>query len=129
MVGQADRLARVTTIDQAAAMAFDWGSIQWLVSDQLQTDSRMTFGFVQIKPGVKNPKHLHPNCDEVLYLLEGELEHSLGEERFRLRPGMAIHIPAGVSHDAINLGQGVARMVVAYSDGDRQTVMIEAGQE
>ena len=100
-----------------------------MVSDQLQVDSQMTFGFVQIKPGVKNPRHFHPNCDEVLYLLEGELEHSLGNEHVHLRPGMAIHIPAGVEHDAVNRGAEMARMVVAYSSGDRQTVMCEAGQE
>jgi hypothetical protein len=42
---------------------------------------------------------------------------------------MAIHIPMGVPHDAANTGAVVARMVVAYSSGDRQTVMLEGGQE
>jgi hypothetical protein len=42
---------------------------------------------------------------------------------------MAIHIPLGVEHDAINRSEQVARMVVAYSTGDRQTVMRETGEE
>lgn len=120
---------RVHYVDQSRAMAFDWGSIQWLCADQLIPDAQMTFGFVQISPGVKNPLHVHPNCDEVLYLIEGELDHSLDGEIHHLTPGAAIHIRQGVRHDARNNGSVTARMVVAYSSGDRQTEMLEAGQE
>jgi quercetin dioxygenase-like cupin family protein len=120
---------RIATIDAGRAMPFDWGSIQWLVSGSQIADARLTFGYVEIGAGQKNAKHLHPNCDEVLYLIEGELEHSLGDARFRLRPGMAIHIPTGVAHDAINRGASTARMVVAYSTPDRQTVTLEDGLE
>lgn len=120
---------RVHRVDQSQAMPFDWGSIQWLCSEKLIPDARMTFGYVEIKPGVKNPKHQHPNCDEVLYLIAGELDHSLDGQVLRLTPGDAIHIPQGVKHDAVNRGREVARMVVAYSSGDRQTVMLEEGGE
>jgi hypothetical protein len=34
-----------------------------------------------------------------------------------------------VPHDAVNLGSARARMVVAYSSGNRQTVMLEEGEE
>lgn len=120
---------RVAVVDQVTPSVFDWGAIHWLVSGQQFAGSQMTFGHVEIKPGHKNAKHYHPNCDEVLYLLEGELDHSVGDDVFHLTPGMAIHIPTGVGHDAINRGRTVARMVVAYSSGDRQTRMLEAGQE
>lgn len=119
----------VGAVDDALAQRFLWGSIQWLANDEMMPGSTLTFGFVQIAPGTKNPKHLHPNSDEVLYLLEGELDHSLGDEVHRLLPGMSIHIPVGVAHDAINRSDKMARMVVAYSTGDRQTVMCEAGEE
>ena len=78
---------------------------------------------------MKNFKHQHPNCDEVLYLLEGELEHSLGGETYHLVAGTAIHIPEGVSHDAMNRGNVIARMLVAYSEADRQTISLEDGNE
>jgi mannose-6-phosphate isomerase-like protein (cupin superfamily) len=121
--------ARIAAVDPEQADAFDWGIIQWLVSARRLADSQMTFGYVEIKPGMKNIRHYHPNCDEVLFLLEGELDHSLGEARFPLRAGMAIHIPMGTHHDAVNRGDVAARMVVAYSSGDRRTVMLEGGQE
>jgi quercetin dioxygenase-like cupin family protein len=108
--------------DPESVLTFDWGTIRWLISQRQIADSRLTFGVVQINPGTRNTRHYHPNCDEVLFVLEGELEHSLSDQVFQLTPGMAIHIPTGVPHDAVNRGSSVARVVVAYSSGDRQTV-------
>lgn len=118
------------TVSRDPANAMPWGYMQWLCSGALFADAQQTFGYVEINAGEKNPKHYHPNSDEVLYLLEGELDHSLGDEQvLHLTPGMAIHIPEGVPHDAFNCGATVARMLVAYPTADRQVVMCEAGRE
>lgn len=117
------------TVDHEQANQFDWGSIQWMVTGQQHADGEITFGYVQIEPGQKNPRHYHPNSSEVLFLIEGELDHSLGDENFHLTAGMSIFIPIGVEHDARNNGGITARMVVAYPTGDRQAVMLEAGQD
>ena len=78
-----------------------------------------------IDPGRKNPLHAHPNCEEVLYLISGELEHSLDGAMYRLQPGDAIRVPAGAKHDARNTGSAPATMVVCYSDPERQIVDYE----
>lgn len=120
---------RVRAADGEDAIPFPWGSIQWLCSGQIYADAQQTFGFVQIKPGMKNPLHHHPNSDEILYLLEGELLHSLGSDVYHLKPGMSIHIPQGVEHDAKNPSEVVAKMLVAYPTSDRRVVMGEEGEE
>lgn len=120
---------RVGETDEGKAHPFPWGSIQWLCDGQMFPDAQQTFGHVQINAGAKNPKHLHPNSDEMLYLLEGELDHSLGDEMYHLTPGMSIHIPQGVEHDARNTGDVLARMIVAYPTSDRRLEMREVGQE
>jgi quercetin dioxygenase-like cupin family protein len=117
------------TTDQEKANKFAWGQIQWLISGELVPNANITFGYVEIESGRKNPRHVHPNSDEVLYLLEGELEHSVGDELFHLTPGMAIFIPQGAEHDALSSGAQTARMVVAYPTGDRQAVMLETGDD
>lgn len=117
------------TVTRDPANAMPWGYMQWLCGGALFADAEQTVGYVEINPGEKNPKHLHPNSDEVLYLLEGELDHSLGDTVEHLTPGMAIHIARGIPHDAVNRGATVARMIVAYPTADRQVVMCEAGQE
>src|SRR5215204_1028801 len=121
-VGSRDR--RVSGASDGDAMQFPWGSIVWLCSGERLADAETTFGYVEIRPGMKNPKHLHPNSDEVLFLIEGELDHSLGDTVHHLTPGMAIHIPRGVEHDAVNTSDRTARMVVSYPTPDRQVVFV-----
>ena len=122
-----DRLT--ASVNSALANSFDWGRIQWLVSGQQHAGAQITFGFVEIAPGHKNPRHYHPNSDEVLYLIEGELHHSVGDEIFHLTSGTAIYIAQNMPHDAYNPGKVTARMVVAYPTGDRQMVALEEGQD
>ena len=124
-----DLMHRLGQVNEADANIFEWGSIQGLCSGDLFADAQQTFGYVRILPGQKNPQHYHPNSDEMLLLLEGELHHSLDDQSFHLRPGMSIHIPQGVLHDARNQGEVTAHMIVAYPTNDRRVVMNEEGQE
>lgn len=117
------------TVDGDAANRTPWGYMQFVCNGVRFADAQQTVGYVEINAGAKNPRHLHPNSDEVLYLIAGELDHSLGDATVHLTPGMAIHIPQGVPHDAHNRGNETARMIVSYPTTDRQVVMLEAGQE
>ena len=123
------RIDPVVAVDHGPENRMPWGYMQWLCSGMLFADAQQTFGYVEIDPGRKNPRHLHPNSDEVLYLLQGELDHSLGDAVYHLKAGMSIHIPMGVAHDALNRGDDVASMIVAYPTADRQVVMCEVGRE
>src|SRR4051812_47358797 len=118
----------VVTVDHNPENRNPWGYMQWLCSGTLFGDAQQTFGYVELDPGRKNPRHFHPNSDEVLYLLQGELDHSLGDAVHHLEAGMSIHIPQAVPHDAINRGASVAKMLVAYPTADRQVVLCEEGQ-
>ena len=99
--------------------------IKWLFSGQTAADTAQTLGYVVIEPGQKNPLHAHPNCEEVLYLISGELEHSLDGAVYRLGPGDAIRVPAGAKHDAKAVGKEPAAMVVCYSVPNREMVSYE----
>ncbi len=101
-------------------------TIKWLFSGQTAPGAEQTLGYVVIQPGAKNPLHAHPNCEEVLYLISGELEHSFDGAVYRLRPGDAIRVPRGVRHDARCVSVEPATMVVCYSVPDRQIVSYEA---
>jgi len=101
---------------------FDWGTIHWLVSGKLGSSDSMTFGKVIIKVGQANPHHGHSNCDEILHLLSGRLEHSAGDEVLRMEPGDTMSIPKGVVHNAKAVGDEDAVMVIAFSSAHRETI-------
>ena len=111
----------LTKSNEGSVLDFDWGQIVWLVSYAQKNSDVMTFGRVTIKASMANPRHRHPNCDEILHLLSGQLEHSLGDERFPMNPGDTISIPTGVYHNARSIGPEDAVMVICFSSADRQT--------
>ena len=115
----------VTSPADVGMETFPWGNIKWLCNDQLHPGAEQTLGVVFINPGEKNMLHYHPNCEELLYVISGECDHSLGDAWYHLNAGDMIRIPQGVKHNAINTGWEPVRMLVSYSAPDRQTVMVE----
>lgn len=111
----------VRSLDEMETEEFPWGTITWLVSGAISNSETMTFGRVVIRTGQGNAEHLHDNCDEILHLLEGELEHAAGPGCvFHMKPGDTITLPAGTAHCARSVGDRDAVMVVAYSSAYRQ---------
>jgi quercetin dioxygenase-like cupin family protein len=100
-------------------IAEGWGSLNWLASAQIGNAEGVTVGRVTIRKGQANPRHSHSTCEEVLYLLSGRLEHWIGDASVTLEPGDTLTVPAHVPHYAVNVGDGDADMIVAYSSGER----------
>ena len=108
--------------DEAATHRIEenWGSLTWVAGGALGNAERLTVGRVVIQSGDQNPRHMHPNCEEVLYLLSGRLTHTFGNESVPMEPGDTIVVPAGVYHNAVNIGDEDAHMIVAFSSADRR---------
>lgn len=117
--------ATITHADRANGPEFDWGAIRWLCSSEIDADAEMTFGIVFINPGEANPRHMHPNCEEIIYLLSGKCDHQLGDEWHALEAGMMLRIPRGVDHCARNTGWEAVRMIITYSSPDRETIFYD----
>lgn len=106
---------------QGEVLPLDWGTITWLVAGSMRNSAHLTFGRVTIKPKARNPVHRHPACEELLYVVSGRVEHSLGDERFVMGAGDVIVIPAGVWHNAAALGDEEAELIIVFSSADRTT--------
>lgn len=111
----------VTSAGQGEVLDLDWGRIVWQTSRSLGNSTTMTFGLVTINAGQSNPRHRHPNCDEILHVLSGQIEHTLGDERLIMNAGDTISIPTGEWHNAAALGDQDAQMVICFSSADRET--------
>ncbi len=52
-----------------------------------------------VAPGARvPPAHSHSGNEEIVYVLEGKLRYSVGEETRDLGPGDRMHTPRGVTH-------------------------------
>jgi quercetin dioxygenase-like cupin family protein len=109
--------------DNLAVM--DWGQISWMVGAEEMPGAEQTFGVVTIQPGRRNPLHLHPNCEELLYVMAGTCDHRLGDELYQLRRGDVIRIPRGVPHWALCTSAEPLVAVISFSSADRQVETLE----
>ena len=61
--------------------------------------------------------HTHPELDEMIYVLPGEVEQSVEKEKRILKPGVAAHIPAGIVHATLNVSKADATILASLSPG------------
>jgi quercetin dioxygenase-like cupin family protein len=108
-----------------AAETADFGSAQWAVRAGDPPGAEVTVGLATFDAGKSNVQHIHPNCEEVVYILEGEVEHTLGGQSTFPRAGDLIVVPRGVPHRLVNRGDRPVRAYIVFSSPDRQFVPVQ----
>jgi quercetin dioxygenase-like cupin family protein len=100
-----------------------WGKLTWFASKEIGNSTTMTVGQALIKPGCESPRHFHPNCDEVLHVIQGTILHSTDTgKQVRLSVGDTISIPKGIVHGAKNIGKEDAILFLSFSSAERQAI-------
>lgn len=115
----------VTNAGQLPIEHFEWGTLQWLCNAKLSPRAEQTLGLCHIRPGRRNPRHYHPNCEEVLHLLAGRGRHSFEDDDLELTAGMTIRIPVGVTHNLTNIGDEPLVCLITFNSSERETVFLE----
>ncbi|MBN2504553.1 MAG: cupin domain-containing protein [Bacilli bacterium] len=114
--------------NQRMIETYPWGQLTWYASEALGNTDNMTLGECLIKPGKQNSRHYHPNCTEILYVLQGTIIHEYeGKADVIMNAGDTITIPRNIKHFAKNIGDHDAIMLISFSSGARKT--IQANQE
>jgi quercetin dioxygenase-like cupin family protein len=104
----------------AAAEATDFGSVHWAAREGDPAGAEQTIGLAVFDAGKSNAEHIHPNCEEVVYVLDGEVEHTLGDQRTTLRAGDLIVVPRGIAHRLMNTSTSPVRTYIVFSSPDRR---------
>lgn len=117
--GMVDLQQVVRRADQHEVISEDWGTLSWVASKSLGNAEGLTVGRATIKASQTNPRHRHPKSEEVLLLLKGRINHSLGDKIITMSAGDVITIAPGVFHNATCTGNEDAEMIVVYSQGTR----------
>jgi quercetin dioxygenase-like cupin family protein len=73
----------------------------------------MTVFCEHIAPGERIPLHQH-TVEEVVFVDEGIIEATVGEERRRIVPGAVVFIPSGAVHGFRNAGDLMARIHAVF---------------
>jgi quercetin dioxygenase-like cupin family protein len=109
--------------EKAEKLDFDWGGLTWYASGSLGNSSELTVGSCRLNPGCSNPRHYHPNCSEILVVIQGNILHTMADgTESEMKPGDTVTVPPNVWHRATNIGQSEALLFIVFSSADRQVV-------
>ena len=71
---------------------------------------------VTVPPGAMvPPPHSHTSNEEIVYVLEGTLRYTVGDDTRDLRPGQSMTTPKGAVHAFANPTTSVARALIVMS--------------
>ena len=78
-----------------------------------------------INPGARVTTHIHPDSEEAMTIIEGELEAILGDEVVVLGPGDTVLAPAGVKHGFVNRTDASAALLAAFPQTHFERVTVD----
>ena len=77
-----------------------------------QTGGVYTLHEIRVSPNNGPPPHIHSREDESFFVVEGEIDFQVGDEKITAQPGTFIQGPRGIAHSFKNNTQLPARMLV-----------------
>ncbi len=70
------------------------------------------------EPGTGVSLHVHDNEDELVYVLEGDIEVTLGDQAMKATKGVMALLPRGIPHGYTNIGDNPSRVLGVISPGN-----------
>lgn len=74
-------------------------------------NQQMNALIMEIPPGIALPVVHREEGEDFFYVLEGEVEQTIGGKKFTLRAGDSAHHNTQIDHDVVNRSKRVARML------------------
>lgn len=82
-----------------------------------QTEGRYTLLTGVFRPGGFVPSHVHADCDEGFYVLEGELTVRIDGESVTAEAGSFVFVPRGAIHSPGNASTAETRALMLFAPG------------
>jgi uncharacterized cupin superfamily protein len=77
-------------------------------------------------PGTGIPTHVHPDQDEVIYVVEGAVEIELDGTRHRAGAGDIARLPRGIPHGYFSVGETASRMIFVVTPAGQLKELFDA---
>ncbi len=110
----------------------DGSEIRELLAHRNSAIRNQSLAEARIGPGLTTTPHYHPQTEEIYFILVGEGEMMIDQERQVVGPGDAIAIPPGAVHQITNTGNETLQLICCCAPGyeHEDTVLVEtqAGQ-
>jgi quercetin dioxygenase-like cupin family protein len=109
--------AKVTvgTVGETLPVFGGKGKIKPLLDPAKTGNKALYVGILEAEPGAEVPRNSHPGSAEILYVLSGGGEVTIGSEKIKFGPEEALHIPDGQPHAARFTGPDKTVMLQVFA--------------
>lgn len=80
------------------------------------------------QPGQGVSPHVHQHEDELVYIIDGELEVTLGDQKMNAGAGIMALLPRGIPHGFTNVGNRPSRLLDVILPGKLDNYFVELGK-
>lgn len=116
---------------EAALCTLDEGALSGLrhrtVIDHLGGAKSLALWQEEHEPGFVVPLHLH-DCEEIISVIEGEIEASIGEKKIQVAAGQSILIPERAPHGFEVTGAAPFKMFAIFSSANPKIFRIDGAE-
>ena len=99
----AHHFLRFVTSAECEVEQLPWGPHEWLCKPGLVDAKLLQLVRVRMPAGKCHAFHRHPEFEELLYVVEGQVEQWVGREKRILRAGELAHVPMNEVHGSYNV--------------------------
>lgn len=110
-------LSHFVTSDRVEIEVLPWGPHHWLCRPGLVDNDLLALVRVHMPPGTGHAFHRHPTMEEIIYVVEGQAEQWVDQERKILSAGEIAHIPMNMVHATYNAGDTTMVFLAILSPG------------
>ena len=97
-----------------------------LLVDAEKGSHSLRMGELTIAPNSRVTRHIHPNTEEAMIILEGTVDALVGTERLTIGPGHTVLAPAGTVHGFVNRYDQPAKLLYVFPTHHVERVLASA---
>jgi mannose-6-phosphate isomerase-like protein (cupin superfamily) len=107
-------MSKILKSEEARSIILPTATLKSFFSPRNGDTKNLSFLVGYFNQGEKLAPHIHPESEEVYYILEGRGTVYLGEDlkEILIEPNMGLYVPPGMAHGVINTEK--ERLVIAF---------------
>lgn len=121
---------RFVTEENMIVEQLPWGPHEFLCRPDIVEAKQLFMVRVRIPAGQAHQFHRHPECEELIYVLEGTGRQWVDQQSRDIGPGDTVHIPADMVHGTYNTGDAPLVVLAILSPATCEgPMLVDVSQE
>lgn len=104
----------IKIVDENSAEAYGqkWAQVKKLITPKTAGSKNVELGILQLQPKKKTIPNIHPESEELFYILKGKGTLTADHETKEIKAGQSVYIPPNLTHTFENTGEEIMEFLL-----------------